>query len=225
MSRVPSGHAGGAPLPSMYYQSGIHPGTVPPGVQMQGGYVDQSYGGYRQGPPNGAPLPHPSQGGPYGAAPDNYNAIAGPSRDAYGGYRTVSAQEVRGDPRAAAAAAAGWANMQKASMKAEDVKPSLSMAHSYDNKSAGGGPGSGGASASGANDASGAAGSAGGQQPGPSEFIKKLYKMLEDESATYGRGKPAGAPRSKGERGSVGWGRGGTSFVVWDMNEFTTKVL
>lgn len=63
------------------------------------------------------------------------------------------------------------------------------------------------------------------QQAGPSEFIKKLYKMLEDESAQYGRGKPAGAPRSKGERGSVGWGRGGTSFVVWDMNEFTTKIL
>jgi osomolarity two-component system response regulator SKN7 len=49
--------------------------------------------------------------------------------------------------------------------------------------------------------------------------------MLEDESAQYGRGKPAGAPRSKGERGSVGWGRGGTSFVVWDMNDFTTKIL
>jgi osomolarity two-component system response regulator SKN7 len=63
------------------------------------------------------------------------------------------------------------------------------------------------------------------QQAGPSEFIKKLYKMLEDESAQYGRGKPAGTPRSKGERGSVGWGRGGTSFVVWDMNEFTTKIL
>lgn len=222
MSRVPSGHAGGAPVPSMYYQSGVHPGAVPQGMPMQGGYVDQSYGAYRPpGSQNGAPIAHPSQGGPYGAAPDGYNAIAGPSRDAYG-YRTVSAQGMRGDPRAAAAGG-GWQNVQhKASMKAEDIKPSLSMTHSYETPKSGSGPGSG-ASASGANDAS--AGSGGGQQPGPSEFIKKLYKMLEDESATYGRGKPAGAPRSKGERGSVGWGRGGTSFVVWDMNEFTTKVL
>lgn len=61
------------------------------------------------------------------------------------------------------------------------------------------------------------------QQPGPSEFIKKLYKMLEEESAMYGNPE---APRPKGaKRGSVGWGRGGQSFVVWDMNEFTTKVL
>jgi len=66
----------------------------------------------------------------------------------------------------------------------------------------------------------------GAQQAGPSEFIKKLYKMLEEESAMYGRGKAPGQPRGEGaERGSVGWGRGGTSFVVWDMNEFTTKVL
>lgn len=66
----------------------------------------------------------------------------------------------------------------------------------------------------------------GGGQAGPSEFIKKLYKMLEEESAMYGRGKPAGQPRPEGaKRGSVGWGRGGSSFVVWDMNEFTTKVL
>jgi len=68
-------------------------------------------------------------------------------------------------------------------------------------------------------------GDAGGQA-GPSEFIKKLYKMLEEECAMYGRGKPAGQPRPEGaKRGSVGWGRGGSSFVVWDMNEFTTKIL
>lgn len=60
-------------------------------------------------------------------------------------------------------------------------------------------------------------------QAGPSDFIKKLYKMLEEESAQYGRAK--NAPGSDAPRGSVGWGRGGTSFVVWDMNEFTTKVL
>lgn len=67
----------------------------------------------------------------------------------------------------------------------------------------------------------------GGSAPsGPSEFIKKLYRMLEDESAMYGKGKPAGAKREHGaKRGSVGWGRGGSSFVVWDMNDFTTKVL
>nr|XP_019044865.1 hypothetical protein I302_06779 [Kwoniella bestiolae CBS 10118]OCF23795.1 hypothetical protein I302_06779 [Kwoniella bestiolae CBS 10118] len=71
------------------------------------------------------------------------------------------------------------------------------------------------------NDAAG-----GGGQQGPSEFIKKLYKMLEEESAVYGKGKAAGQPRGKdGKRGSVGWGRGGMSFVVWDMNDFTTKVL
>lgn len=65
-------------------------------------------------------------------------------------------------------------------------------------------------------------------QQGPSAFIKKLYKMLEEESAMYNRGKAPGQPRGEGsKRGSVGWarGRGGTSFVVWDMNEFTTKVL
>lgn len=61
---------------------------------------------------------------------------------------------------------------------------------------------------------------------GPSEFIKKLYRMLEDESATFGKGRPPGAKRDQGaKRGSVGWSRGGTSFVVWDMNDFTTKVL
>nr|XP_019011628.1 uncharacterized protein I206_03731 [Kwoniella pini CBS 10737]OCF50409.1 hypothetical protein I206_03731 [Kwoniella pini CBS 10737] len=66
----------------------------------------------------------------------------------------------------------------------------------------------------------------GGGQQGPSDFIKKLYKMLEEETATFGKGKAAGQPRDKGgKRGSVGWGRGGTTFVVWDMNDFTTKVL
>jgi osomolarity two-component system response regulator SKN7 len=74
--------------------------------------------------------------------------------------------------------------------------------------------------------AAGGGGDTGGGQSGPSEFIKKLYRMLEDESAMYGKGRPAGAKREPGaKRGSVGWGRGGSSFVVWDMNEFTTKVL
>ncbi|GMK57558.1 hypothetical protein CspeluHIS016_0403920 [Cutaneotrichosporon spelunceum] len=173
---------------------------------MQGGYVDQSYGGYRQGPPNGAPI-HPSQASTYGSA-DAYNAMAGPSRDVYGTYRSVSGQEARGDPRAASL---GFG------------KPSLGMSHNYGTAKASGAGGPGSGASGSANDAPTGCGS--GQQPGPSEFIKKLFKMLEDESATYGRGKPAGAPRSKGERGSVGWGRGGTSFVVWDMNEFTTKVL
>lgn len=69
-------------------------------------------------------------------------------------------------------------------------------------------------------------GGAGMAQTGPSEFIKKLYKMLEEESAMYGKGRPVGQPRGEGaKRGSVGWGRGGSSFVVWDMNDFTTKVL
>jgi hypothetical protein len=63
-------------------------------------------------------------------------------------------------------------------------------------------------------------------QSGPSDFIKKLFRMLEEETAMYGQGKPPGEPRAQGaRRGSVGWGRNGTSFVVWDMNEFTTQVL
>ncbi|ORY35476.1 HSF-type DNA-binding-domain-containing protein [Naematelia encephala] len=70
------------------------------------------------------------------------------------------------------------------------------------------------------------AGAGGGSAQGPSEFIKKLYKMLEEESAMYGKGKAPGERRGEGaKRGSVGWGKGGASFVVWDMNEFTTKVL
>lgn len=73
---------------------------------------------------------------------------------------------------------------------------------------------------------SAAAADASGAQAGPSEFIKKLYKMLEEESAMYGRGIPPGHPRPEGaKRGSVGWGRGGSTFVVWDMNDFTTKIL
>lgn len=69
-------------------------------------------------------------------------------------------------------------------------------------------------------------GGGGGGQSGPSEFIKKLYRMLEDESSTYGKGKPSGAKRPQGaKRGPVGWSTGGASFVVWDMNDFTTKVL
>ena len=66
----------------------------------------------------------------------------------------------------------------------------------------------------------------GGQPSGPSEFIKKLYRMLEEEGTLFGRGKGPGQPRGEGaKRGSVGWARGGSSFVVWDMNDFMTKVL
>ena len=82
------------------------------------------------------------------------------------------------------------------------------------------------ANGSASNNASQADNGGGNNNSGPSEFIKKLYRMLEDESALYGKGKPAGAPRGEGApRGSVGWGKGGASFVVWDMNDFTTKVL
>lgn len=74
------------------------------------------------------------------------------------------------------------------------------------------------------------AASGGGEKAGPSEFIKKLYNMLEEESVQYGinnGGKVGGDKKGKGrqERGAVGWGRGGQTFVVWEMNEFTTKVL
>lgn len=81
-------------------------------------------------------------------------------------------------------------------------------------------PKSAGGSANGGPSGSGAAADAVGQA-GPSEFIKKLYKMLEEESTTFGQGRG----RMKKERGSVGWARGGSSFVVWDMNDFTTKIL
>lgn len=60
------------------------------------------------------------------------------------------------------------------------------------------------------------------REQGPSEFIKKLYKMLEEESVIYGNGKMRG---DAAQHGAVGWGKGGASFVVWEMNEFTTKVL
>ena len=72
-----------------------------------------------------------------------------------------------------------------------------------------------------AQNTNGDTGGGGGGQNGPSEFIKKLYGMLEDESAQYGKGRSAG----KNQRGSVGWGKGGLSFVVWDMNDFTVKIL
>lgn len=61
-------------------------------------------------------------------------------------------------------------------------------------------------------------------QQGPSEFIKKLYKMLEEENAQYGKARGSQKGDSA-KRGSVGWGRNGTTFVVWDMNDFTTKIL
>lgn len=203
MSRIPSGSHHPAP---MYYQQQppLHPGgQVAPTAQMpiQANYVDPVYGSYRQqqqAPPAAAAPPQSQQ---QYHQHESYNAVAGPSRDSY--PYSVS-RNVSGDSRAASysrgipskADEAAGAKQPPANASAE-------------------------ASASGA----AGSGSGSGSQPGPSEFIKKLYKMLEDESAQFGRGKPAGAPRSKGERGSVGWGRGGSSFVVWDMNEFTTKIL
>jgi osomolarity two-component system response regulator SKN7 len=92
-------------------------------------------------------------------------------------------------------------------------------------------PGSGVGSAGGTSTAGGDGVAAGGAACGtsvPSEFIKKLYKMLEKGSATCGKGRAAAGGHGKGEdvkRGWVGWGRGGTSFVVWDINGFTTKGL
>jgi osomolarity two-component system response regulator SKN7 len=49
--------------------------------------------------------------------------------------------------------------------------------------------------------------------------------MLEEESAMYGGGESSKTRPKGAKRGSVGWGRGGTTFVVWDMNDFTTKIL
>ena len=50
----------------------------------------------------------------------------------------------------------------------------------------------------------------------PVTVYVKLYKMLEEENAMF---------KDRSKRGAVGWGKGGVSFVVWDMNDFTTKVL
>ncbi|KAL1413353.1 kinase-regulated stress-responsive transcription factor skn7 [Vanrija albida] len=232
MSRVPSS---AAPLPPIYfatqgYPSGGVPGQVP--MQPPPGYpvATAGYSAYGRAPSGGLP---PPQGYP----PDSgYNALAGSSRDQYSTYtmpRSVDAGS------RVPSGGGGWASEypgQQGGKKLEDEQgrrvsvggsggaPSMSMGAGYDAKAGAPGASSTDGGTAGSGGASGQQGGSG-QQPGPSEFIKKLYKMLEDESETYGRGKPAGAPRSKGERGSVGWGRGGTSFVVWDMNEFTTKVL
>ncbi|WOO77251.1 Transcription factor SKN7 [Vanrija pseudolonga] len=233
MSRVPSSTA---PLPPIYFPSQGYPsGGVPGQVPMQPppGYpvATAGYSAYGRAPSGGLP---PPQGYP----PDSgYNAIAGPSRDQYSNYsmpRSVDAGS------RVPSGGGGWASQypgqpqggkkleddqgRRVSIGGSGVTPSMSMAGGYDAKAPPPGASSTDGGTAGSGGASGQQGGSG-QQPGPSEFIKKLYKMLEDESETYGRGKPAGAPRSKGERGSVGWGRGGTSFVVWDMNEFTTKVL
>lgn len=189
----------------MYYANVPPPGTVP--AQM--GYVDpmSAYGGrpYHAGAPvQNAP---PFQQAEYSAA--------GPSREQYPYAQSRAPSwgsipkddDVKREAAPAGGKGGGGAGAASASAGASGA--------------AGSGAGAGGASGG----SSGGGGGGSSQQPGPSEFIKKLFKMLEDESATYGRGKPAGAPRLKGERGSVGWGRKGTSFVVWDMNEFTTKVL
>lgn len=170
---------------------------VPPGaVPTQMGYVDpMSAYGGRPYPSAPVQAAPPYQQGDYSAA--------GPSREQYPYPQSR---------------ATSWGSIPT---KKEDVKPEQAGTPGGPAASAA----ASGTAASGAGSGGGGGGGGGGQQPGPSEFIKKLFKMLEDESAQYGRGKPPGAPRLKGERGSVGWGRKGTSFVVWDMNEFTTKVL
>ncbi|EIW68251.1 hypothetical protein TREMEDRAFT_63424 [Tremella mesenterica DSM 1558] len=90
----------------------------------------------------------------------------------------------------------------------------------------GGGSSTGGVGGVGSGAGGGGGGGGGGDKQGPSEFIKKLFKMLEEESALYGNGLPPGQPRGEGApRGSVGWAKGGTTFVVWDINDFTTKVF
>ncbi|BGP68621.1 Transcription factor SKN7 [Rhodotorula toruloides] len=77
----------------------------------------------------------------------------------------------------------------------EDEKPGSDAA------SASGGPG-------GATSAAGGAGSSK-AKGGASEFVKKLYKMLDD-----------------GEYSDVvSWGHDGSTFVVKDMNQFTTAIL
>lgn len=171
---------------------------VPPGaVPAQMNYVDpmSAYGGR---PYPGAPVQNPP---PFQQSEFN---SAGPSREQYPYPQSR---------------ATSWGSIPKK----DEVKTEPTSATQAGQSGPSANPGASGGAVSGAGAGGGSGG--GGQQPGPSEFIKKLFKMLEDESAQYGRGKPPGAPRLKGERGSVGWGRKGTSFVVWDMNEFTTKVL
>jgi osomolarity two-component system response regulator SKN7 len=92
-------------------------------------------------------------------------------------------------------------------------------------------PGSGRGSVGGTSNVGGdgvAAGGDDGAAAGPTEFIKNLYKILEQESATYGKVRAGAGGHGKGEdvnRGWIGWGRGGSSFTVWDMNGFITKGL
>lgn len=92
-------------------------------------------------------------------------------------------------------------------------------------------PGSGGGSVGGTSNIGGdgvAAGGADGAALRPREFIKKLYKMLEEESATYGKVRAGAGGHGNGEdvkRGWIGWGRGASTFIVWDTNGFTRKGL
>lgn len=51
-----------------------------------------------------------------------------------------------------------------------------------------------------------------------SDFIEKLYDMLEEESGRYGREQIGNGP-------SIGWATGGRSFVIWDVDDFVSKVL
>ncbi|WWD02219.1 hypothetical protein V865_000257 [Kwoniella europaea PYCC6329] len=244
----PNPSLAGNPLPPV-----LHQGLPPPPTSYP---PDPSIYPYERHPQaiNGGwttagPIPGP---GPPGGIPlEAYNAAAGPSRpgtaggpDPYQAYaqpaRSSPSQPV--PPRQQPNPNIPWSSVQPVVTPTSNTRGGVKLEDlvSTSDRRAGPGPaqtkinqaGGGNESSnkrpntSGNNDGSAAGGGGGGGQQGPSEFIKKLYKMLEEESATYGKGKAAGQPRGKdGKRGSVGWGRGGTSFVVWDMNDFTTKVL
>nr|XP_018261625.1 uncharacterized protein I303_06065 [Kwoniella dejecticola CBS 10117]OBR83783.1 hypothetical protein I303_06065 [Kwoniella dejecticola CBS 10117] len=231
----PPGSAGGAPYPAeagMYPFEQRHPQSLP----VPGGQWANPPG---PGPP-GPPLEAYASAGPSSrntsGSGDPYAAYAQPARSSPSQPPLPrQAQQIPGG----AAGVAPWSSVHPGrggGVKLEDLvdrrsnpQPQAIPMTTQNTNVVVANESKTRPSTAGGNEAAGGTGGGkegGGGQQGPSEFIKKLYKMLEEETATFGKGKAAGQPRDKGgKRGSVGWGRGGTSFVVWDMNDFTTKVL
>ncbi|KAK4685345.1 osomolarity two-component system, response regulator SKN7, partial [Tremellales sp. Uapishka_1] len=187
---------------------------------------DVVYDHYRSGPlPNGT---DDGSGTLDWQSPTEYNAVAGSSRS-MDPYQPYSQNPTQTPNNSRPPPADGWSSLhpgaypttRSAGVKLEDLVTGDSRA--------GVNLGPGGMTSLPLNTSTSmdrplGVGEPGGQ--GPSEFIKKLYKMLEEESVAYGRGRLPGQPRGGGsKRGAVGWGRNETSFVVWEMNDFTTKIL
>lgn len=219
-----NGHGGGGEYDSAHAYGG-GPGQAGPSREAYHGYGQPGRGDPRQ-----APLQSPMQPGPSGpptgpgwssvhpsAAQQQAQLGAPRMPDSRGG--AVKLEDLVGGDRSRMGVGNGKNNpggFTIVPLNHHDVKPNVGPL--------GGMPGPlGGGAAPGLGGGGGELGAT--QQPGPSEFIKKLYKMLEEESAAYGKARAAGKGGEGPKRGPVGWGRGGQSFVVWDMNDFTTKVL